>query len=56
MMDLSHHWIHFYVMMQLETIEEGVRLNLLVNTDNVMIKIPATEAGYIADEGALQEE
>ena len=30
------------------TIEEGVRLNSLVNTDNVMIKIPATEAGYIA--------
>ena len=30
------------------TIEEGTRLNSLINVDNVMIKIPATEAGYIA--------
>lgn len=30
------------------TIEEGVRLHSLINADNVMIKIPATEAGYIA--------
>jgi transaldolase len=30
------------------TIEEGMRLNSLISTDNVMIKIPATPAGYIA--------
>lgn len=30
------------------TIEEGVRLNSLIGTDNVMIKVPATQAGYIA--------
>jgi transaldolase len=30
------------------TIEEGVRLNSLIGADNVMIKIPATEAGFIA--------
>ena len=30
------------------TIEEGVRLNSLIGADNVMIKVPATEAGYIA--------
>jgi len=30
------------------TIEEAVRLYKLINADNVMIKIPATNAGYIA--------
>lgn len=30
------------------TINEGDRLNRLIGADNVMIKIPATEAGYIA--------
>lgn len=30
------------------TIEEGVRLNSLIGSDNVMIKVPATDAGYIA--------
>ncbi|GGD38422.1 transaldolase [Malaciobacter pacificus] len=30
------------------TIEEGIRLNSLIGAENVMIKIPATEAGYIA--------
>ncbi|MGE4460867.1 MAG: transaldolase [Arcobacter sp.] len=30
------------------TIEEGVRLYTSINADNVMIKVPATEAGYIA--------
>lgn len=30
------------------TIEEGVRLYASINADNVMIKIPATDAGYIA--------
>lgn len=30
------------------TIEEGVRLYSSINADNVMIKIPATNAGYIA--------
>ena len=30
------------------TIEEGVRLYSMINSDNVMIKVPATEAGYIA--------
>ena len=30
------------------TIEEGVRLYSLINAENVMIKVPATEAGYIA--------
>lgn len=30
------------------TIEEGIRLYSLINADNVMIKIPATQAGYIA--------
>ena len=30
------------------TIEEGVRLYSLINADNVMIKVPATQAGYIA--------
>ena len=30
------------------TIDEGVRLYSLINADNVMIKVPATEAGYIA--------
>ncbi len=29
-------------------IEEGVRLYSLINADNVMIKVPATDAGYIA--------
>ncbi|MGB5791264.1 transaldolase [Poseidonibacter sp.] len=30
------------------TIDEGIRLNSLINAENVMIKIPATQAGYIA--------
>ncbi|RXJ95064.1 transaldolase [Malaciobacter molluscorum] len=30
------------------TIEEGLRLNSLINYDNVMIKVPATKDGYIA--------
>ena len=30
------------------TIEEGVRLNSQIGADNVMIKVPATEAGYEA--------
>ena len=30
------------------TIEEGLRLYSSINADNVMIKVPATEAGYIA--------
>ena len=30
------------------TIEEGVRLYASINADNVMIKVPATDAGYIA--------
>jgi len=30
------------------TIEEGVRLYSMINAENVMIKVPATEAGYIA--------
>ena len=30
------------------TIEEGVRLHTSINAENVMIKVPATEAGYIA--------
>lgn len=30
------------------TIEEGIRLNSLINYDNVMIKVPATKAGYVA--------
>lgn len=30
------------------TIDEGIRLNTLIGADNVMIKIPATQAGYIA--------
>lgn len=30
------------------TIEEGIRLNSLIGADNVMIKVPATQAGYIA--------
>ena len=30
------------------TIEEGLRLNTLIGAENVMIKIPATQAGYIA--------
>lgn len=30
------------------TIEEGVRLYSLINAENVMIKVPATQAGYIA--------
>jgi transaldolase len=30
------------------TIEEGVRLYSSINADNVMIKVPATQAGYIA--------
>ena len=30
------------------TIEAGVRLYSLINADNVMIKVPATHAGYIA--------
>ena len=33
------------------TIEEGARLNALINEDNVMIKVPATTAGY----GAMKE-
>ncbi len=33
------------------TIEEGARLHKLLGSDNVMIKIPATEAGY----GAMKE-
>ena len=32
------------------TIEEGIRLNTQIGYDNVMIKIPATEAGYGAME------
>ena len=30
------------------TIEEGLRLHSSINAENVMIKVPATEAGYIA--------
>jgi len=30
------------------TIDEGLRLYSSINADNVMIKVPATEAGYIA--------
>jgi transaldolase len=30
------------------TIEEGIRLYSQINAENVMIKVPATEAGYIA--------
>jgi len=30
------------------TIEEGIRLNSQIGADNVMIKVPATEAGFIA--------
>ena len=30
------------------TIEEGIRLNSAIGADNVMIKVPATEAGYEA--------
>ncbi len=30
------------------TIDEGVRLHSSINAENVMIKVPATEAGYIA--------
>ncbi|WP_418179398.1 transaldolase [Aliarcobacter lanthieri] len=30
------------------TIEEGIRLYKSINADNVMIKVPATQAGYIA--------
>ncbi len=30
------------------TIEEGIRLNSLIGADNVMIKVPATQAGYEA--------
>ncbi len=30
------------------TIEEGIRLNTLIGAENVMIKVPATEAGFIA--------
>ncbi|RXK03105.1 MULTISPECIES: transaldolase [Arcobacteraceae] len=30
------------------TVEEGMRLNSLIGADNVMIKVPATEAGYEA--------
>lgn len=30
------------------TIEEGMRLNSLIGTENVMIKVPATQAGYEA--------
>lgn len=30
------------------TMEEGIRLYKSINADNVMIKIPATQAGYIA--------
>lgn len=30
------------------TIEEGIRLNSSIGFDNVMIKVPATEAGFIA--------
>ena len=30
------------------TIEEGIRLHNTIGVDNVMIKIPATQAGYIA--------
>ncbi len=33
------------------TIEEGARLHQQINKDNVMIKVPATEAGY----GAMRE-
>jgi transaldolase len=33
------------------TIEEGARLNSLINEENVMIKVPATTAGY----GAMKE-
>lgn len=30
------------------TIEEGLRLNSMINYDNIMIKVPATKAGYVA--------
>lgn len=30
------------------TIDEGIRLNTSIGADNVMIKVPATQAGYIA--------
>ncbi|RXJ87699.1 transaldolase [Arcobacter sp. CECT 8985] len=30
------------------TIDEGLRLNSLIGYDNVMIKVPATQAGYVA--------
>lgn len=30
------------------TIDEGIRLNAHIGADNVMIKVPATQAGYIA--------
>ena len=30
------------------TIDEGLRLHSSINADNVMIKVPATQAGYIA--------
>ncbi|AXX88211.1 transaldolase [Malaciobacter marinus] len=30
------------------TIEEGIRLNSMINCDNLMIKVPATKAGYVA--------
>ncbi|MCK5293287.1 MAG: transaldolase [Arcobacteraceae bacterium] len=34
----------------LATIEEGIRLHKTIGYDNVMIKVPATQAGYIAME------
>ena len=30
------------------TIDEGIRLHNTIGVDNVMIKVPATQAGYIA--------
>jgi transaldolase len=37
------------------TIEEGVRLYNSINRKNVMIKIPATDAGYIAMEALVSQ-
>jgi transaldolase len=40
----------FFAEKSIETIEEGVRLFETIGYPNVMIKIPATEAGYVAME------
>jgi len=37
------------------TLEEGKRLYKEINRENVMIKVPATSAGYIAIEGLISE-